>query len=40
MMRKAATNMTMPNALEISLTTHPAAEHMDIDADGRIVGLW
>jgi len=91
MMRKAATNMTMPSALEISrratlkpvteiaadaglppwlierygehvearasagagfiypicgdmrtmpgLTTHPAAEHMDIDADGRIVGL-
>jgi formate--tetrahydrofolate ligase len=25
---------TMPG-----LTTHPAAEHMDIDADGRIVGL-
>jgi formate--tetrahydrofolate ligase len=25
---------TMPG-----LTTHPAAGHMDIDADGRIVGL-
>jgi formate--tetrahydrofolate ligase len=73
MMRKAATIMTMPSALEISwqatlkpvteiaadaglppwliepygehvakidlAATHPAAEHMDIDADGRIVGL-
>ena len=40
-MRKAATAMTMPSALEISrrATTQPAAEHMDIDADGRIVGL-
>jgi formyltetrahydrofolate synthetase len=65
-MRKAATNMTMPSALEISrqatlkpvaeiaaeaglppwliepygeLTAHPAAEHIDIDADGRVVGL-
>jgi formyltetrahydrofolate synthetase len=71
MTRKAATNMTMPSALEISrqatlkpvteiaaeagagfvyplcgdmrtmpgLTTHPAAEHIDIDADGKVVGL-
>jgi len=25
---------TMPG-----LTTHPAAEHIDIDADGKVVGL-
>jgi hypothetical protein len=25
---------TMPG-----LTTHPAAEHIDVDADGRVVGL-
>ena len=40
-MRKAATTMTMPSALEISrqATLRPVTEHMDIDADGRIVGL-
>jgi hypothetical protein len=40
-MRKAATAMTTPSALEISrpATTQPATKHMGIDADGRIVGL-
>jgi len=37
--------MTTPSALDISrrtmpgLTTHPAAGHIDIDADGRGAGL-
>src|SRR5215831_6796492 len=38
-MRVIGKRATIALRQALGLTTHPAAEHMDIDADGRIVGL-